>query len=157
LENDTVPKLIVLFDGHDEAAAMLAKSAAVGAGEVRFAEVDVRAVGASGEHKELAGASQLGSYDGVLLALSGSELPAGVAALLGELASGGQLPNMVFGLTGTAANALQQVARVGGIIVSEPIGADATDRARKLGARMAKVTGWVHHALGHEAEHHHHH
>ena len=152
-----MPKLIVLFDGRDEAAAMVAKSAAGGASEVRFAEVDVRAVGGSDEHKVLAGASQLGSYDGVLLALSDSELPSEVAALLGELASGGQLPNKVFGLTGSCANALQRVARVGGIIVSEPVGADATERARKLGARMAKVIGWVHHALGHEAEHHHHH
>ena len=152
-----MPKLIVLFDGGDESARTLAESAAAGAMEIRFAEVDVRSVGDARGHAPLESAAQLRDYDGVLIALSGAELPRAMAASVGELTSGGQLPNMVIGLTGMGANALQSVARLGGIIVSEPFDGDAGARARKLGARTAKVMGWVRHALGHETEHHHHH
>ena len=155
-----MPKLIVLFDGRDEAARMLAKNAADGAAQVRFTEVDVRSIGgtdgARGD-KTLESASHVGGYDGVLLAVAKSEIPPELAAAVGELASGGQLPNMVLGVTGTGAAALEQLARIGGIIVSEPAGTDPEERARKLAARMAKVIGWVRHALSHEAEHHHHH
>ena len=152
-----MPKVIVLYAATDSIAASIAAAAAAGAGEIRFTEVDVRSVGEPSGRETLESASQLGAYDGVLLAVSGPELSSELAAAIGELASGGQRPNMVLGLTGTGANALESVARVGGLIVSEPSGGDATNRARMLGARMAKVAGWVRHALGHEAEHHHHH
>ncbi|HEY4217847.1 MAG TPA: hypothetical protein VGM67_11965 [Gemmatimonadaceae bacterium] len=152
-----MPKVIVLYAAGDSTAASIAAAAAEGANEIRFTEVDVRSVGGTDAQKALESASQLNGYDGVLLALSGSELPPDLAALLGELAAGAQLPNIVFGLTGTDANALRSAALVGGIIVSEPVGATAPERARKLGARMAKVIGWVRHALAHETEHHHHH
>ncbi len=151
-----MPKLIVLFHTGDEAATSLAESAATGAKEVRFTEVEIRSVGQAGAHKGLESADHLREYDGVLLAHSGETLPAAFLPVLGELTSSGQLPNAVFGLTGVDANALHLVARSGGIIVSEQAGADANERARKLGARMAKVVGWVRHALGHEAEHHKH-
>jgi hypothetical protein len=157
LERDAMPKVIVLYAATDSTAASIAAAAAAGASEIRFTEVDVRAVGGTSGRETLESASQLAAYDGVLLALSGSELPSEVAAAVAELASAGQLPNMVLGVTGTGAKALESTARVGGIIVAEPGGADAADRARRLGARVAKVVGWVRHALSHEAEHHHHH
>jgi hypothetical protein len=150
-----VPKLIVLFHGDDRAAASQAESAAVGAKGIRFTEVDIRSVGQSGVQKTLESTAQLREYDGVLFAHSDDAMPMGLMPVLDELSAGGQLPNTVFGLTGVGANALQAVARMGGIIVSEPAGADANERAQKLGARMAKVVGWVRHALGHEAEHKH--
>ncbi|MEO6879238.1 MAG: hypothetical protein ABI205_12210 [Gemmatimonadaceae bacterium] len=151
-----MPKLIVLFDADDRAASSLAESAATGAREVRFTEVEIRSVGQAGAEKALKAADDLREYDGVLLAYSGETMPAAFLPVLGELTSGGQLPNAVFGLTGVDANALHVIARTGGIIVSEQAGADVNERARKLGARMAKVVGWVRHALGHEAEHHKH-
>lgn len=150
-----MPKLIVLFQSEDKAAASLAENAAAGAKGVRFTEVEIRSVGSGDGHKVLESPSNLRDYDGVLFVHSGDELPEEAHAQLAELASGGQLPNTVFGLTGMNANALQSVARTGGIIVSEQAGSDAADRAHKLGARMAKVVGWVRHALGHEAAHNH--
>jgi hypothetical protein len=155
-----VPKLIVLFHGDDQAAASLAESAAAGAKAVRFTEVDIRsatgtATGTGGPQKRIESAAQLRDYDGVLLAYAGDEAPAEAMATLAELANGEPMPNTVFGVTGVDAAALQAVARLGGIIVSQPRGADGDESARQLGARMAKVIGWVRHALGHEAEHKH--
>ncbi|MDB4876543.1 MAG: hypothetical protein JWM41_2989 [Gemmatimonadetes bacterium] len=151
-----MPKLIVLFHGDDQAAASLAESAAAGAKAVRFTEVDIRSATATGgPPKRIESAAQLREYDGVLLAYAGDEAPAEARATLAELANGEPMPNTVFGVTGVDAAALQAVAQLGGIIVSQPRGADGNESARQLGARMAKVIGWVRHALGHEAEHTH--
>jgi hypothetical protein len=151
LERDVVPKLIVLFCGDEHAATSLAEQAATGAKGFRFMEVDVRSAGGGSGGKRLESAAQLRDYDGVLLAYAASdELPAELRAIVDELASGEPLPNTVFGVTGDSGSALEAVGRLGGIIVLQPRGADAAERAGKLGARLAKVVGWVRHGIGHE-------
>jgi hypothetical protein len=151
LENNAVPKLIVLFHGEERAAGALAEHAAAGARSIRFTEVDVRALGPSaGERKVIESTEQLRDYDGVLLVNADGSPSSSVRTLMAEMASADQLPNMVFGVIGGGSVALDAVAKVGGIIVSELRGANANERAERLGARMAKVIGWVRHVLKHE-------
>lgn len=133
-----MPKVMVVFIGDDAAAQ--AESAAAGAKSIRFMEVDVRAAGPSTtRHKSLESAE--GSYDGIVFVASDGEPAtslAGVRRFVNE--------NTVLGSIGSR-NVAAELASSGGIVVS--VGdADAS----ALGARVAKVAGWVRHALGHEAE-----
>ena len=125
-----MPKLIVLFYGVESPASTLAEAAADGAKAVRFTEVDVRA-GSSHEpttgrrHKSLDSAERLKDYDGVVLAApAAGETPVELDALLGTLERAepvGVFANTVFAvLGGDNTTLLGSVARLGGIIVTEP-------------------------------------
>ncbi|HTI63000.1 MAG TPA: hypothetical protein VL524_05780 [Gemmatimonadaceae bacterium] len=165
-----MPKLVVLYFGAESPAAALADAAAVGARGIRFTEVDVR-VGdehsqpTTQRHRRLESAGALQAYAGIVIACeAAAEMPTALDAVIRELE--GTPPdtflNTVFGVAGGENTVLAgRVAALGGIIVGEPRGAtDPEVRARQLGARVAKVMGWVGHALGHEqgtADHHHDH
>jgi hypothetical protein len=174
VESGIMPKVLVLFFGDDESSA-LADSAASGAKAVRFTEVDVRAASStSARHKPLGDDQRFANYDGVLLVSAERELaPASIATLSAQLDEGSNashdagnahasnVSNVVIGALGSNGALLEWAARSGGILVTQPaspnstdvIAADANAAARALGARVAKVAGWVRHALGHEAEH----
>jgi len=161
-----VPKLLVLFSSADSYAANMADVVADGAKRVRFTEVDVRAVvdGGSGasDRRRLESFDALRDYDGVVLVGPGPESSGHeLGALLDALDDGEPMTNVVFGVAGDEnADMLTALARAGGLIAAQPRGSSAEERARGLGARVAKVIGWVRHALGHESEHaqgHHHH
>jgi hypothetical protein len=164
-----MPKLLVLYFGAESPAAALADAAAEGAKSVRFAEVDVRAgeahsLATPGRHRRLESSQDVTGYAGVLIACeAAAEIPDAVDALLRDLERmpGDAFENTVFGVAGGENTVLAgRVSALGGIVVGEPRGAsDPEERAKRLGARTAKVVGWVSHALGHEqatSSHHHH-
>jgi hypothetical protein len=100
-------------------------------------------------------------YDGVVLAApAAGEAPVELDALLGALERAepvGAFANTVFAvLGGDNTTLLGRVARLGGIIVTEPLGIDDPEgRARATGKRVAKVVEWVRHAQSHEQSHAH--
>ena len=163
-----MPKLVVLYFGAESPAAALADAAADGANTVRFTEVDVRVGEAHSQptrarHRRLESAAGLEEYAGILISCeAAAEIPTALDGLLRELerTPAATFANTVFGVAGGENTVLLgRVAGLGGIIVGEPRGAaDPEERARQLGARVARVVGWVAHALGHEhgAAHHHH-
>jgi hypothetical protein len=156
-----MPKLIVLFYGVESPASTLAEAAADGAKAIRFTEVDVRA-GSSHEptagrrHRSLDSAERLKEYDGVVVsAPAAGEAPAELDALLDALERMepvGAFADTVFAvLGGDNTTLLGRIARLGGIIVTEPPGmSDPEIRARATGKRTAKVIEWVRHAQSHE-------
>lgn len=155
-----MPKVIVLFFGAEAAAAGLAEAAAEGAMRVRFTEVDLRTGAAdhatmSTRHKPLDSTIRVGDYDGVILAcLATSEVPPELSRLLDEMENEGSdaFTNTVFGIAGDpSAAVLTRMARVGGLLVTQPRAFKGTEAAAgALGGRVAKVVGWVRHALSHE-------
>lgn len=145
---------MVVFVGDETMAE--AEAAAAGAKSVRFTEVEIRAAQATtSRHKPLDASAS--APDGIVFVAndaSSSPSLSALAPLVGE--------NTVLASVGARAIASEAASR-GGIVVSTNDG-----DAGKLGARVAKVAGWVRHALGHEAEahshghthdhdHHHHH
>ena len=164
-----MPKLLVLYVGAESPAAALADAAADGARTVRFTEVDVlvgdeHSQPTRGRHRRLASSELLRDYAGIVIACdAAAEVPDALNAVLRDLerTPSDTFVNSVFGVAGGENTVLTgRVAALGGILVGEPRGAaDPEGRARELGARVAKVVGWVAHALGHEhsADHHHHH
>ena len=154
-----MPKLLVVFSSIDAYAAHTADVVAAGAKSVRFTEVDVRTVADENvdvsDRRRLASFETLHDYDGVIRVGPGPEsLGHELGALLAWLSKADSLSDTVFGAAGEEnGDMLMGIARSGGLMVAQPRGADAEDRARKLGIRVAKVIGWVRHALGHEAEH----
>jgi hypothetical protein len=164
-----MPKLLVLYFGAESPAAALADAAAEGAKSVRFTEVDVRVGEAHsqptpGRHRRLESSRDVTDYAGLVIACeAAAELPDALDALLRDLerTPSDAFVNTVFGLAGGENTVLAgRVSALGGILVGEPRGAsDPEERAKRLGARTAKVAGWVAHALGHEhgASGHHHH
>jgi hypothetical protein len=160
-----MPKVIVLFFGAESPAVTLAEAAADGAKEVRFSEVAVRSGGphqatTARRHARLESAAHIRDFDGVILACpAAGDIPSELEALLGELerSAAGAFTNTVFGVAGGENTTLAaQVLRLGGILVSEATGvADPELRAKRLGARVATVVGWVRHALSHEHGHQH--
>ncbi len=158
-----MPKVLVLFDSGDQFAERLAESAAEGAKNVRFTEVDVRVVGegASADdsrRKRLDSDDAVDQYDGVVVVVSDREPSAAINGLLaGRLQSAnGEFVDRVFA-TVSDADTSQRVSSLGGIVVGVRTGsADLETTARKTGERVAKVAGWVRHALSHEHHHTHH-
>ena len=154
-----MPKLLVVFSSVDSYAARIADAVALGAKSVRFMEVDVRAVADADAdvngRRRLDSLDAVREYDGVVLAGPGPESTGHeLGALLERLASDAPLPDTVFALAGQDnPEMLTAIARSAGIIVGQPRTASADECARNLGARVAKVIGWVRHALSHEAEH----
>ena len=163
-----MPKLLVLYFGAESPAAALADAAAEGANTVRFTEVDVRVGEAHSQptrrrHRALESSDETGEYAGIVIACeAAAEMPAALDGLLREMEATPDetFLNTVFGAAGGENTVLLgRVASLGGIIVGEPRGAaDPEIRARQLGERVARVVGWVAHALGHEhgTAHHHH-
>lgn len=169
LEKCIVPKLVVLFCGAESPSAALAAAVADGARTIRFTEVEVRALGAHEmpagmRAKRLESSDSLTSYDGIVIAgSSAGSVPEELSRLLDEMehqlgAAAAQPPagpfvDTVFGVVGGAnTDLLARVARLGGIIVGEGVAEDPVARATRVGARVAKVIGWVRHALAHEAD-----
>jgi len=132
-----VPKVTVVFVGDETMSE--AEAAAAGAKSVRFTEVEVRAALATkGGHKLLDASS---APDGIVFVANEGSEAASLAALIGLINE-----NTVLASVGSRALAAEVASR-GGIVVSIA-GGDAA----ALGARVAKVSGWVRHALGHEAD-----
>lgn len=158
LENYVMPKVLVLFDSGDHQAERLAALTAEGAKNVRFTEVDVRAVGdetAAGgaTRKRLESSEAVDQYDGVVVVGSDRELSAAINALLAAHPRG-EFVDCVFASV-SHADTSQQLAALGGILVgmSDESTSDLEARARKIGQRVAKVAEWVRHALSHEHGH----
>lgn len=164
-----MPKVLVLYSGAEGPAAALADAAADGATSVRFTEVDTRVAEThsqttSRRHRTLETASAVSQYGAIVIACeAAAELPTALEQIFLEMerTPSQTFANTIFGVVGGENTILTaRVASLGGIVVGEPRGAtDPEERARQLGARVAKVTGWIAHALGHEhgAGHHHDH
>jgi hypothetical protein len=160
LENDAMPKVMVVFFGAESPAVSLAEAAADGARAVRFTEVDLRAGPGHNEttqhaHRRLESPGALHGYDGIVIACPAlGEIPDALSRLFDDLETtgGATFKDTVFGVTGgERTTLLGRVSRLGGIMIGEPQGAaDPEARAEQLGARVAKVAGWVRHALSHE-------
>jgi multimeric flavodoxin WrbA len=163
-----MPKLLVLLPARSTELVPLADAVAEGARSVRFAEVDVRSVGAAGDtpssHKPLVGTDDLRSYHGIIVGVPASE---GQGQELGQLLASfdGSLTDKVgsaftaqSGVERAAAlwSALSPMADLGMILVPLPFGDGGSnaDACRRMGKRVADVVGWVTHAQSH---HHHHH
>jgi hypothetical protein len=163
LENYVMPKVLVLFDSGDQRAERLAELAAEGAKNVRFTEVDVRVVGDGvpaddARRKRLESDDAVDQYDGVVVVGSDREPSAAINALLAgrSRSANGEFVDRVFA-TVSDADTSQRVSGLGGIVVGMRAGsADLETTARKTGERVAKVVGWVRHALSHEHHHTHH-
>lgn len=150
-----MPKLIVLFMGDENMSPAIAEAAASGAKSVRFTEVDVRSATGSGGYRRVESAEALAAYDAVVVAASMGAVRPEATAMLSQLARARSVENTVLAVAGGDASLLELVAGLGGIVVTTLSSGDELERARRLGGRAAKVAGWVHHALGHEADHHH--
>lgn len=150
LENDVMPKVLVLVAGDSDSSKSLAESVRDGAAEVRFTEVDVRRV----TSRE---ATDLRDYDGIVVVGSGRDVSPALASLIepGDLTDATAFRNTVLASAGFDGGAiLERLARLGGIIVAERPSDLAPDaRAVLVGTRVAKVAGWVRHALSHEHGH----
>ena len=170
-----MPKVLVLFDEADQDAAMCGESAAEGARGVRFTEVDVRvaAVAGTGESRQkvLESPTSIDSYDAVVIATGKDSMTSATKSVVDALS---RLPsqhftNTVFGAARSDGGELAgQLAGLGGIAVAQDgANGDPGAAARDLGARVAKLAGWVRHSLSHEEadgehghdhdRHHHHH
>lgn len=143
-----MPKLLVLVDSGDDDVAALALAAAHAASHVRFMEVDVRSTHDRDGMQTAAADDMLIMYDGILVAADAT-LSASATALLRRRAGSQPTTNAVFAVLG-GLGALSEVATLGGILATAT-GA-GKPQAEALGAKVAKVTGWVRHALGHEGE-----
>ncbi|HEY4304034.1 MAG TPA: hypothetical protein VGM82_06185 [Gemmatimonadaceae bacterium] len=142
-----MPSVLVLLLGSDAALASVTDAVVAGAKQVRFAEVTVRAAQPDVfRYQPLDADAALGSYDGIVFVASDD----GSVDELQRITDTHALTNTVMSRAGSA-NAKFSAALValGGIVVS-------ADDASAIGQRVAKVSGWVRHSLGHEAEHHHH-
>ena len=153
LENDVMPKVLVLVADDSDAAKLLATCVGDGARAVRFTEVDVRA-------PESLDVEALRDYTGVAIVGTAPRLSLSLTKLLDACESAGasDFANTVLTSVGFDGDvALERIARLGGIIVTERQ-SDLTpeERGKRVGRRVAKVAEWVRHALSHEHAHHHH-
>ena len=151
LENDVMPKVLVLVADVSDAAKQLASCVGDGARAVRFTEVEIRAV-------DSLDVDALRDYSGVAIVGTGRSLSLTNLLDACEEAAASDFANTVFASVGSDGDvALERIARLGGIIVTErETELSAEERAKHLGKRVAKVAEWVRHALSHEHAHHHH-
>jgi hypothetical protein len=173
-----MPKLLVLFQSRRPDVVELAEAAVEGARRVRFAEVDLRRLAeadetsvpatpdATGgrEHRTLQHVDDLAAYDGLILVVhAAAEASAALARTIEPL--GARLANKVgsaltpvMGAERTSVlwSALTPMADRGMILVPAPFddANEPAETARRSGARVAEVIGWVTHARSH---HHHEH
>jgi hypothetical protein len=162
LENNVMAKVLVLFDNRDHRGEQLAELAAQGAKRVRFAEVDVRAVGDDREdsmrRKHIESADEVAQYDGVIVAASDHDVPGAIDTLLATLERSNErgFVDRVFGSIGGGNWLNQRLAAGGGIVIGTRSGAAEPEaQAGATGERVAKVAEWVRHALSHEHGHSH--
>lgn len=138
-------------------------------GNIGAAPTAADAAASRRRYPSLGSAEELREYDGIVLGAEVQEgaMSAELEALLSEatrLRAGGAFENKVgaafASMRGSDRDAgwpiLRAIAGLGMIIVpAEEGGATSIESARDLGRRVARVTGWVRHALGHEQEHAH--
>jgi NAD(P)H dehydrogenase (quinone) len=162
-----MPKLLVLFPAGNAELAPLANAVAEGARRVRFAEVDLRTLGRSGDGatagKPLERIEELASYDGVILGVPTGDAQGvleGVARFDGSLTDkvGSAFTTRVGKdrVTGLW-SALGMMADRGMILVPVPFDeaeGSGAEACRQMGKRVAEVIGWLTHARSH---HHHQH
>ena len=158
LENEVMPKVLVLFDSADQRAAGFADLAAEGAKSVKFTEVDIRVVGddaSDGSNRRRLESADVSHYDGVVVAGSDRDISASIEAVLTKAGhSHGEFVDRVFAAVGEGTTIGRRLAELGGIVVGVRAGpADADQSARKTGERVAKVVEWVRHSLSHEHGH----
>lgn len=161
VERVIVPKVLVVFLGDD--ASVAAEAAAAGAKSVRFTEVDVRSLlETHTKHRRLTSGGDV-EYDGVVLAATREAETTAQAEIVRALEHR-TTENTVFASIDSVGMAAGLAAVLGGIVVWTKPDLPGDQAATALGARVAKVAGWVRHGLGHEAEshthshgHHHHH
>ena len=160
-----MPKILILIAGQPTA---IVNAVADGARSVRFSEVELRRVDqperatATGIVPTLAGVDEIVPYDALIVATSPEgALALRLAEVLEQAAAGAPRSawenkvGAAFAAEpgGTPVNvwpALRTLGDLGMLVVSP--GSDDADTARALGARVAKVVGWVTHARSH---HHH--
>jgi hypothetical protein len=157
-----MPKVMVLFYG-DEGGESMLDAVVAGAKSVRFTEVEIRAIGDESDplvakHKRVDPARPTGEADGVVIVANGAgSSGAGVAQIIAHLSNSERVRDLVLGVAADA-SVVDRAARTGAIVIVSRATAshpNASDEARALGVRVAKVAGWVRHGLGHEAEHQH--
>lgn len=156
-ESGIVPKVLVLCCG-DENSATLGAAAAEGARSVRFTEVDVRSVGES-VGRRLASPESALDYDGIVLAAAPGSVAAELQTVIDAVATGAGAANVVWGLAASNVELHAWLCDTAAIVAGVRRGHGSAHDAKHAGARVAKVAGWVRHALGHEAggAHSHHH
>jgi hypothetical protein len=157
-ENHVVPSVLVLVLGNDAALSSVADAAVAGAKRIRFTEVAVRALKpAVFRYRVLDADESLAAYDGVVFV---GPIDGPTATNI-QASHAADLTNVVMSHTGGANTELDTtLVSLGGIVVSASAKASKSsleDHAGAVGERVAKVAGWVRHALGHETEHGHHH
>ena len=162
-----MPKILVLFAGQPTA---IVSAVADGARGVRFSEVEIRRVNTaesattSDHHQTLAGADELMSYDGIVVAASDGGAVHPALGLLLEQAAVGAPRSAWQSKVGSAfmptpgeqrPDVWPALGTLGdlGMLVIAPSGGGA-DEARVLGARVAQVVGWVTHARSHHQHAH---
>ena len=182
-----MPKLLVLFQSRQPDVVELAEAAIEGARRVRFAEAELRRLASADEgptetqaaapgarnHRTLERVEDIAASDGLILVTStAAEASVALAQTLGALGASatnkvGSALTPVAGKDRSAVlwSALAPMADAGMILVPAPFtdANDAPEVARRLGARVAEVIGWVTHARshhahaghGHQHEHHH--
>ena len=148
-----MPKVLVLVADDSDAAKLLATCVGDGARAVRFTEVDVRAT-------DSLDVEALLDYMGVAIVGTAPRPSVSLANLLDacESSAASDFANTVFASVGFDGDvALERIARLGGIIVTERRSElTPEERAKRVGGRVAKVAEWVRHALSHEHAHHQH-
>jgi hypothetical protein len=147
-----MPKVIVLFFG-DENSAAVASAVVAGAKSVRFTEVELRSGAETKVRQSLTDDGQtIAAFDGVVIVSLANRIDPELDELLDVWERRDVVRNVVFGTIG-APELLNRMAQLGGLLVTQRPLPDRAENAAALGARVAKVAGWVRHALGHEAEH----
>lgn len=151
-----MPSVLVLVLGREPSLSSVADAVAAGAKRVRFTEVTVRAADANVfRYRPLDDDADLSSFDGLVVVSSDENMTlAALPTALQRLAGMASATNTVMAHVGGGARMASHLVELGGIMVSAR-GATIDETAGAVGERVAKVAGWVRHALGHEAEHQH--
>jgi hypothetical protein len=147
---------LVLVLGREPSSSSVADAVVAGAKRVRFTEVTTRAAEPSvSRYRPLEDDADLASFDGlVVVAPDDSTTPVALPTAVERLAGTTSATNTVIAQVGGGSRTASQLLALGAIMVSAR-GATADETAGAVGERVAKVAGWVRHALGHEAEHAH--
>jgi len=163
-----MPSVMVLVLGKDFSLATVADAVVAGAKSVRFTEVTARAIEPDVfRYRVLDTDASLSSFDGVVVVASDEESTTSLPTALTRLSHHAARVDTVLGRVGGGAALVADLVATGGIVVSST-GDTIEERAHATGERVAKVAGWVRHALGHEVgdkhehrnpdhEHDHHH
>ena len=155
-----MPSVMVLVLGKDFSLATVADAVVAGAKSVRFTEVTTRAIEPDVfRYRVFDVDASLSSFDGVVVVASDEDSTISVPKALTRLSHHGAVVDTVLGRVGGGTALVADLVATGGIVVSSS-GEATQERARATGERVAKIAGWVRHALGHEAgeehaQHHH--